>query len=192
MDLIKKLHLYGTLRRISLFMINYVFRGTSPTACGAKRNLMCVIGCPVGKGTTIVGPIACSGYVKIGENCWIGKNFTINGNGSVEIGDRCDIGPEVTFQTGGHQIGSPERRAGEGIKFHQTVGNGTWIGGRVTVLNEANIGQGCVIAGCACVVDDVEDNTLVGGVPAKVIAMRFTEEEIKKHKKLIKNKNSLD
>ena len=85
------------------------------------------------------------------------------------IGDNCDIAPEVTFQTGGHEIGSSDRRAGEGRIFEQSIGDGTWIGGRSTILGNTNIGKGCVVAGCACVVNDVPDNVLVGGVPAKVI-----------------------
>ena len=49
------------------------------------------------------------------------------------------------------------------------IGNGTWIGGRSTICNNSTVGNGCVVAACACVVHDVPDNTLVGGVPAKVI-----------------------
>ena len=61
------------------------------------------------------------------------------------------------------------RRAGKGRKFRQSVGKGTWIGGRVTVLGETSIGNACVVAGCACVVKSVGDNMLVGGVPARSI-----------------------
>lgn len=53
--------------------------------------------------------------------------------------------------------------------FHQKVGNGVWIGGRVTILGNTTIGSSSVVAGCACVVKDVPPNTLVGGVPAKMI-----------------------
>ena len=105
----------------------------------------------------------------VGDNCWIGKNFKLNGNGSVIIGDNCDIRPEVTFQTGSHEIGPVERRAGKGLIFNQSVGSGTWIGGRSTILGNTTIGTGCVVAGCACVMKDVPDNILVGGVPAKEI-----------------------
>ena len=65
-----------------------------------KRKLLSGIGCQVGDGTTIVGPIECKGFISIGKNCWIGKNCKVNGNGTVQIGDNCNIGPEVTFQTG--------------------------------------------------------------------------------------------
>lgn len=165
----KKLHLNGIHRTYVLFLINHIFVGTKKFPCRMKRELLSSIGCQIGEGTTIVGPIECKGTITVGKNCWIGKNLKVNGNGSVEIGDNCDLGPEVTFQTGGHKIGRHSRRAGEGEVYDQHVGNGTWIGGRSTICNNTSIGDGCVIAGCACVVHDVPDNSLVGGVPAKLI-----------------------
>jgi maltose O-acetyltransferase len=167
-NLAKKLHLYGLKRRWVFFVINKFYSKTNKFF-KRKRNLLRSLGFEIGEGTKIVGPIYCTGTLTIGKNCWIGKNLRINGNGTVCIGDNCDLGPEITFQTGGHEIGPPERRAGKGLTFHQTVGNGTWIGGRSTILNNTHIGNGCSIAGCACVTKDVPDNTLVGGVPARII-----------------------
>ena len=149
------------------FGVNKIYVGTR--AFEKKRKLLNSIGYEIGEGTKIVGPIECSGTLKIGKNCWIGKNFKINGNGTVIIGDNCDIGPEVIFQTGGHDIGDPQRRAGKGFNCTQTVGNGVWIGGRVTVLNNVNIEDSSVVAGCACVTKNVEKNCVVGGIPAKKI-----------------------
>lgn len=165
--IIKFFHLYGAKRKLYLFLVNKVFVGA--THFERKRKLLNSIGFEIGKNTKIVGPVECYGVLKIGENCWIGKNLRVNGNGTVIIGNNCDIAPEVTFQTGGHLIGTPERRAGKGQIYNQSVGDGTWIGGRVTILNETNMGKACVIAGCACVTQDVGDYTLVGGVPAKII-----------------------
>lgn len=156
-------------RRICLLLVNHVFVGTRPCFFEVKRNLLNSIGYLIGENTKIVGPIECYGILSIGKNCWIGKNLKINGNGNVAIGDNCDLGPEVTFQTGGHKIGNTTRRAGCGEIYSQSVGNGTWIGGRSTICNDVSIGNGCVIAGCACVIHDIPDNTLAGGVPAKVI-----------------------
>ena len=164
-----KLHLNGIIRKSNLFLINKVFTGTGKFNCEMKRKLLKAIGCYIGENTVIVGPIDCRGKLTVGKNCWIGKNLKINGNGNVIIEDNCDLGPEVTFQTGGHCIGDSERRAGDGLIFSQKVGSGTWIGGRTTICNETKIGKGCVVAGCGCVVCDVPDNTLVGGVPAKKI-----------------------
>ncbi len=168
MKKIKKIfHIDGIKRRCALLLVNKIFVGTSHFS--AKRKLLNSIGISVGENTKIVGPIECTGKLNVGDNCWIGKNFKVNGNGQVYIGNNCDIAPEVTFQTGGHLIGTAERRAGKGFNCVQSVGDGTWIGGRVTVLNETNIGKSCVVAACACVVKDVPDNSLVGGVPARLI-----------------------
>ena len=169
MNFIRILHLRGIWRVIAMFLVNKVFNGTRPAAFQIKRKLLNTIGFSIDEGTKVVGPIECTGTLTVGRDCWIGKNFKVNGNGSVVIGDNCDVAPEVTFQTGGHEIGSAERRAGKGINAHQIVGNGVWIGGRVTIIGNTRIGDSSVIAGCACVVKDVEPNVLVGGVPAKVI-----------------------
>lgn len=165
--MVKIFHLQGLRNKVCLFLVNRVYVGTRHFE--KKRKLLNRIGHVIGENTKIVGPIECSGKLITGKNCWIGKNFKINGNGTVTIGDDCDIAPEVTFQTGGHAIGSAERRAGRGINVSQSVGHGTWIGVRATILNETKIGDSCVVAGCACVTRDVENNSVVGGVPARLI-----------------------
>lgn len=166
----KLLHLRGLRYKWVYFRVNKQLAGTKAENFEKKRKLLNKLpNFDIGAGTKIVGPIEVFGKLTVGENCWIGKNFKINGNGIVVIGDCCDIGPEVTFQTGTHEIGATERRAGAGVVCDQSVGNGTWIGGRATILNNTTIGNGCVIAGCACVTKDVADNTMVGGVPAHKI-----------------------
>lgn len=168
--ILKKLHLWGTYRKVMLYRVNVLLAGAKADSFEKKRVLLNRLdGFQIGEGTKVVGPIECTGQLKIGKNCWIGKNLRVNENGSVTIGDNCDLGPEVTFQTGGHEIGNASRRAGKGLVFHQSVGNGTWIGGRSTILNHTAIGEGCVIAGCSCVTRDVPSNTLAGGVPARKI-----------------------
>ena len=165
-------------KRIGFFLINHVYCGTRHFE--KKRKILNKMGFSIGEGTKVVGPIECTASLTIGKNCWIGKNFYCNGKGSVEIGDNCDIAPEVTFQTGGHEIGPSEHRAGKGLKFTQIVGDGTWIGGRSTILGNTRIGSGVVVAGCACVVRDVPSNVLAGGVPAKIIRVLDVVEDVLK------------
>ncbi len=57
-----------------------------------------------------------------------------------------------------------------------TVGHDTWIGHKVTVLPGITIGNGAVVAAGAVVTRDVAPYTVVGGVTAKVIRRRFSEE----------------
>lgn len=157
-----------TLKRAyAFFFINHIYVGTR--FFDRKRKLLCAAGYTVGEGTRIVGPMFCSGELQIGRDCWIGRGFSVCGNGKVTIGDSCDLGPEVSFQTGGHLIGSAERRAGAGRRFSQSVGSGTWMGARSTVVGDTSIGEACVVASCACVTRNVPAHTLVGGVPAKAL-----------------------
>lgn len=58
------------------------------------------------------------------------------------------------------------------------IGNDVWIGARAIILSGVNIGDGAVIAAGAVVTKDVEPYTIVGGVPAKPIRKRFTDEQI--------------
>ena len=150
-----------------LFLVNHPLSGTR--FFELKRKLLNAIGYSIGSGTKVVGPIFNSGTLKIGDNCWIGRNLEINGNGAVTIGDNCDLAPDIIFLTGGHALGNLSRRAGVGETYQINVGDGVWVGARATIGRNVKIGSGSVIAACACVMQDIAPNTLVGGVPAKVI-----------------------
>ena len=158
----------NTIKRVwNLFLVNHLFAG--PRAFAQKRRLLRSIGWVIGEDTKIVGPVVCTGHVRIGSRCWIGRDFTVHGNGTVVIGDNCDVAPEVCFFTGGHAIGSPERRAGKGENYTIRIGDGCWLGGRSSFMRSVTVGNGAVVAGCACVTEDVPANTLVGGTPARPI-----------------------
>lgn len=58
------------------------------------------------------------------------------------------------------------------------IGNDVWIGEDVSILAGVCIGDGAIVAAGAVVTKDVEPYTIVGGVPAKQIRKRFTDEEI--------------
>lgn len=149
--------------------VNKILVGTKISHFEIKRYLLNSIGYEIGEETKIVGPIFCSGKLVVGKKCWIGKDFSVHGNGKVIIGDNCDIAPEVAFMTGSHLIGESKHRAGEGINSDIKVEDGCWLGARSTILSGVHIGEGCVVASCACVNKNVESNSLVGGVPAKII-----------------------
>lgn len=111
------------------------------------------------------------GHVNVGSQTWIGPNcnFYTHLDAPIFIGSRCDIAPEVSFVTGSHDIGSPERRAGAGWVKPIHIGDGCWIGARVTVLGGVRIGRGAIVAAGAVVTRDVPENCLVGGVPARLL-----------------------
>lgn len=58
------------------------------------------------------------------------------------------------------------------------IGNDVWVGTRATILSGVKIGDGAVIAAGAVVTENVPPYAIVGGVPARLIKYRFTEEVI--------------
>ena len=155
-------------RMLALFIINHLLSGTH--FFEVKRALLRFAGVEVGDASKVVGPLFLGGVanLKLGDRVWLGRNASIDGNGSVEIGDWVDVGPCVSFGTGGHEIGAHDHRAGDGVISHISVGSGTWIGQNTVLVNGASIGGGCVIAAGAVVIGDVPDDVLVAGVPAKI------------------------
>jgi virginiamycin A acetyltransferase len=61
-----------------------------------------------------------------------------------------------------------------------TIGNDCWIGARVTILPRVHIGDGAIVAAGAVVTKDVAPYSIVGGVPARVMGRRFSEEDAAK------------
>jgi len=131
-------------------------------------------GCKISKSVAINYDIKVAGNaIEIQENTWlsIGSRLvsSYNWNERIKIGKNCDIGPFVIIQTGTHEIGNSERRAGLGKSLPVKIGDGTWIGARATILGGANIGCGSIIgAGSLVLPGEYPENALLVGVPAKV------------------------
>lgn len=113
--------------------------------------------------------------VDYGKNIHVGDNFLSNYNltvldiAPVNIGDNVWIGPDTDIYTVNHPLTAKGRREHLGIGKPVNIGNDVWIAGHCTICPGVTIGDGAVIAAGATVVRDVPANTLVGGVPAKVI-----------------------
>ena len=83
------------------------------------------------------------------------------------IGDGCQIGHDVVFATLNHGL-SPEKRKTT-YPAPIVLGNNVWIGSNATILQGVTIGDNAVVAAGAVVTKDVAANTVVGGVPAKIM-----------------------
>ncbi len=112
-------------------------------------------------------------YVNIGQFTRIGKNVYINhlcsmlDMGTITIGDNVLIGPKVNILSEEHPVDPTERKA---LMVRPVViKNGAWIGAGATILPGVTVGENSVVAAGAVVNKDVPDNTVVGGIPAKVL-----------------------
>lgn len=60
-----------------------------------------------------------------------------------------------------------------------------WTGANVTILKGVTIGRGSVVAAGAVVTKSWPPYSIIGGVPANVLKMRFTPAEIEKHERIL-------
>ena len=128
-----------------------------------------LIGKPVDEGFGLFPPF----YTDFGKNITIGRNVFINAGckfqdqGGIFIDDGALIGHGVVLATLNHDMDPEKRQALHPAPIH--IGKGVWIGANATVTSGVTIGDNAVVAAGAVVNRDVPANTIVGGVPAKII-----------------------
>ena len=112
-------------------------------------------------------------YTDCGKNIVVGKNVFINtcckfqDQGGIVIGNGVLIGHNVTLATLNHDE-RPEYRQNIYPKPIK-IGDNVWIGSNAIILQGVTIRNGAIIGANAVVTKDVPENTIVAGVPAKVI-----------------------
>lgn len=109
------------------------------------------------------------GDVVIGDNTRIGIHCTVIG--PVTIGSHVNLAQGITVTALNHNFNDPSLRIDEqGVSTKAVViGDDVWIGANAVILPGVTIGSHVVVAAGAVVTKDVPANTLVGGVPAKII-----------------------
>lgn len=108
-----------------------------------------------------------SGPVTVGKRVFVNQGSYVRP--LVTIEDDVSVGPFVRLISDTHDISAGQRRTGTPRKLPIHIGRGTWIGAGATVLGGVTIGERCIVAVGSVVANDVPDNVLVAGVPAKVI-----------------------
>ena len=112
-------------------------------------------------------------YTDFGKNIHVGEGVFINAcchfqdHGGVHLGDGCQIGHNVVFATLNHGLAPDDRPNTYPAPI--TLGRGVWVGSNATILPGVTIGDNAVVAAGAVVAKDVPADTVVGGVPARVI-----------------------
>ena len=117
-------------------------------------------------------------HTRIGKNCFINYNFTVQDDARVTIGDNCNFGPNVTIVTPVHPMLPDERaqmRDKDGNIMHMcyakpvSIGHDCWFGANVVVCPGVAIGENCVIGAGSVVTRDIPPNSFAAGVPCRVV-----------------------
>lgn len=112
-------------------------------------------------------------YTDCGLNTTVGKGVFINSGchfqdqGGITIGDGSQIGHRVILATLNHGIKPEDRHTLYPAPI--TIGRNVWIGSGATVVPGVTIGDNSIIGAGSVVTKDVPENTIVAGVPAKII-----------------------
>lgn len=112
-------------------------------------------------------------YTDFGKNITIGKNVFINAcchfqdQGGITLGDGCLIGHNVVFATLNHGFAPADRASLYPAPI--VLGKNVWVGSNSTLLQGIRIGDNAVIGAGSVVTKDVPANTIVGGVPARIL-----------------------
>ena len=142
-------------------------------------------------------------FSHIGLGTYIGKNCTLT---NIKIGRFCSIANNVKILLNNHPLsyisthpcfhrGNNKMMKKLGLSFNVDciysemnliddinqviIGSDVWIGEDVKIISGVTIGDGCVIAAGSVVTKNVDSYTIVGGIPAREIKKRFSDDEIK-------------
>ena len=109
--------------------------------------------------------------VSIGDRCLIGRGSAIVGHYRIDIGDDVYTGMNVYVTDQNHGYEDVKKPIGVQDPHDDPVviGSGSWIGSGAVILPGARIGEHCVVAANSVVRGEFQPNSVIAGVPAKVV-----------------------
>ena len=134
-----------------------------------RQQLSEIIGTPIDSSTTVFPPF----YTNFGRFISLGRNIFINHAcsfldiGGITIEDDVQIGPRVNLTSENHPLDPTDRKTV--IPKAVVIKRNAWIGAGATILPGVTVGENAIVAAGAVVSRDVPANTVVAGIPAKVV-----------------------
>ncbi|WP_375432495.1 acyltransferase [uncultured Friedmanniella sp.] len=120
----------------------------------------------VGRVAFLSGTVVRCTSLEVGDGSYVNHGCLFD-RGDITLGRNVYVSTGVTFATGGHDLGPPDKRAGQDYSRPIVVEDGCWLGANVVVLSGVRIASGCVIGAGAIVTKDTEPDGVYVGVPAR-------------------------
>lgn len=158
---------------ITLYVLRKFKSKVSPKAeLELSSNLDMGSGCEIGSFTKIKSS---AGKLSIGGKTEIANFvFIASGEAGIEIGEYCMIGPSASIIGNGYEYNDLDTPILEQGKTSKGIfiGNNVWIASGASILDGSHIEDGCIISANSVVTGHVPRNSIVNGVPGKVIFTR--------------------
>ncbi len=166
-----------------------------------QRALQKLIPSSKGKDLAVFAPLYCEYGVNIhvGKGCFINYNCTFLDVSPITLGDGVWLGANVTLATPNHPYIVEERLPADypdgkhDLEYSApiTIEDGCWICSSSTICGGVTVGKNSIVAAGAVVTRDVPPNSIVGGVPAKVIREIDEEDRINVWETYMKNETPI-
>jgi acetyltransferase-like isoleucine patch superfamily enzyme len=111
--------------------------------------------------------------IVVGDRTFIGTGCEFNISASLSVGSDCLIAAGCRFIDHDHGTGfGAPMNSQVGIHAPIVLESDVWIGANCVVLKGVHVGSGAIVAAGSVVTHSIPKNTIVAGVPARVIRVR--------------------
>ena len=134
-----------------------------------RSQLSAIIGSEIDESTAIFPPFHTNFglFIRLGKNIFINHACSFLDIGGITIEDDVQIGPRVNLTSENHPLDPGDRKTV--IPRAIVIKRNAWIGAGATILPGVTVGENAIVAAGAVVSRDVPPNTVVAGIPAKVV-----------------------
>lgn len=110
--------------------------------------------------------------IELGDNFYCNKNCFFRSSDIIKFGNHCAVGWNVQINTDdGHDVYHDDNMGVKRGKVY--IGDNVWLTSNTIVCKNTSMANGCILAqGSVLTKRVIEENTLIGGIPAKVIKRR--------------------
>jgi acetyltransferase-like isoleucine patch superfamily enzyme len=128
-----------------------------------------IIGEEIDGSTTVFPPFYTNfgRFIRLGKNVFINHACSFLDIGGITIEDNAKIGPSVNITSENHPLDPNDRTTL--IPKPVFIRQNAWIGAAATILPGVTVGENAIVAAGAVVSRDVPPNTIVAGIPAKIV-----------------------